>query len=108
MSIHSGGIADAPRQAPHTAHAIAPIGGRATPLARVAPLAVREPVDGRLDKRFVGACGAPSFGAIQADRARSGSAHVDWCYDRYRSYRSSDNTFQPYQGPRRACNSPYG
>ncbi|MGY6710678.1 MAG: BA14K family protein [Rhizobiaceae bacterium] len=35
-------------------------------------------------------------------------AHVEWCYDRYRSYRSSDNTFQPYQGPRRACNSPYG
>ena len=35
-------------------------------------------------------------------------AHVQWCYDRYRSYRSWDNTFQPYQGPRRACRSPYG
>lgn len=35
------------------------------------------------------------------------SAHVDWCYDRYRSYRQSDNTFQPYHGSRRACVSPY-
>lgn len=35
------------------------------------------------------------------------SAHVQWCYDRYRSYRASDNTFQPYNGPRRACRSPY-
>ena len=36
-----------------------------------------------------------------------GSAHVDWCYDRYRSYRASDNTFQPYNGPRQQCYSPY-
>jgi hypothetical protein len=40
---------------------------------------------------------------------RSGSsAHVDWCYDHYQSYRAYDNTFQPYNGPRRQCNSPYG
>ncbi|MDQ2632323.1 MAG: BA14K family protein, partial [Pseudomonadota bacterium] len=38
---------------------------------------------------------------------RGGSAHVQWCYDRYRSYRASDNTFQPYNGPRRQCYSPY-
>ncbi|TKT79315.1 BA14K family protein [Aquamicrobium sp. LC103] len=36
-----------------------------------------------------------------------GNAHVDWCYARYRSYRASDNTFQPYNGPRRQCISPY-
>jgi len=36
-----------------------------------------------------------------------GSAHVRWCYNRYRSYRASDNTFQPYDGPRRQCYSPY-
>ena len=35
------------------------------------------------------------------------SAHVNWCYDRYRSYRAWDNTFQPYHGPRRQCWSPY-
>ncbi len=36
-----------------------------------------------------------------------GSAHERWCYDRYRSYRAWDNTFQPYHGPRRQCWSPY-
>lgn len=40
-------------------------------------------------------------------RGGGGSAHVEWCYDRYRSYRASDNTFQPYNGPRRQCYSPY-
>jgi hypothetical protein len=38
----------------------------------------------------------------------SGSAHVQWCYDHYRSYREYDNTFQPFNGPRRQCYSPYG
>ena len=39
---------------------------------------------------------------------RSGQgAHVNWCYHRYRSYRAWDNTFQPYNGPRRQCRSPY-
>jgi Ni/Co efflux regulator RcnB len=36
-----------------------------------------------------------------------GDSHVEWCYDRYRSYRAYDNTFQPYNGPRRQCYSPY-
>lgn len=36
------------------------------------------------------------------------SAHVRWCYNRYRSYRAWDNTFQPYNGPRHQCYSPYG
>lgn len=36
------------------------------------------------------------------------TAHVRWCENRYRSYRASDNTFQPYNGPRRQCTSPYG
>lgn len=34
-------------------------------------------------------------------------AHDNWCFSKYRSYRSSDKTFQPYNGPRRYCNSPY-
>jgi len=38
---------------------------------------------------------------------RGGNRHVSWCYDRYRSYRASDNTFQPYNGPRQQCYSPY-
>jgi hypothetical protein len=39
---------------------------------------------------------------------RSGSAHVQWCYNHCRSYREYDNTFQPFDGPRRQCYSPYG
>ncbi len=36
-----------------------------------------------------------------------GNTHVSWCYNRYRSYRAYDNTYQPYDGPRRQCYSPY-
>ncbi|WP_163268112.1 BA14K family protein [Chelativorans alearense] len=33
--------------------------------------------------------------------------HVEWCLRRYRSYDVRTDTFQPYHGPRRYCNSPY-
>lgn len=36
-------------------------------------------------------------------RVSLSDAHVSYCYDRYRSYRASDNTFQPNHGPRRQC-----
>lgn len=55
--------------------------------------------------------GAIISGAIANSGPRyyggGGSSHVEWCYNRYRSYRASDNTFQPYNGPRRQCVSPY-
>ncbi|GLS29650.1 BA14K-like protein [Mesorhizobium albiziae] len=52
--------------------------------------------------------GAIIGGALAAPPAvSSGNAHVRWCYDRYRSYRASDNTYQPYNGPRQQCISPY-
>lgn len=35
------------------------------------------------------------------------AAHVAWCAERYRSYRVSDDSFQPHHGPRRRCVSPY-
>lgn len=59
------------------------------------------------------ALGAVIGGAIAAQeppiryRPRGG-AHAEWCFSQYRSYRASDNTFQPYNGPRRQCVSPYG
>lgn len=40
-------------------------------------------------------------------RVYGSDAHVQWCYNRYRSYRDYDNTFQPYNGPRQQCYSPY-
>lgn len=54
--------------------------------------------------------GALISGAIinsENNRVYRGNSHVQWCYDRYRSYRASDNTFQPYNGPRQQCMSPY-
>lgn len=51
--------------------------------------------------------GAIVGGAISNSGPSYGNAHVQWCYDRYRSYRASDNTFQPYHGPRQQCISPY-
>lgn len=35
------------------------------------------------------------------------NAHVNWCSDHYRSYRASDNTFQPNNGPRQQCIAPF-
>lgn len=54
--------------------------------------------------------GALITGAIANSGPRyygGGSSHEQWCYNRYRSYRAWDNTFQPYYGPRRQCISPY-
>jgi len=44
------------------------------------------------------AAGAIIGGAIAQSRSASGS-----CASRYRSYRSSDHTYQPNSGPRRRC-----
>lgn len=53
------------------------------------------------------AAGAIIGGAIADRPVRYGGSHVEWCQDRYRSYRAYDNSYQPNNGPRRACNSPY-
>lgn len=39
---------------------------------------------------------------------RLSAAHVNWCENRWKSYRVSDNSYQPLNGPRRVCVSPYG
>lgn len=33
--------------------------------------------------------------------------HVQWCMSRYNSYRADDGTYQPYDGKRTLCISPY-
>ena len=40
-------------------------------------------------------------------RVRFSARHVNWCDDHYRSYRRWDNTFKPFNGPRRQCRSPW-
>ena len=40
-------------------------------------------------------------------RLKGTASHVDWCASHYRSYRASDDTFQPFAGPRKPCLSPF-
>ena len=57
---------------------------------------------------FVGAIlGNAISGNTMTVRPAPSRAHVAWCSDRWRSYRASDNSYQPYTGPRRTCVSPY-
>ncbi|MBP1859530.1 BA14K family protein [Rhizobium herbae] len=53
------------------------------------------------------ATGAIIGGAVSQPQVRYGGSHVEWCSNRYRSYRAYDNSYQPNYGPRRECNSPY-
>ena len=51
------------------------------------------------------AAGAIIGGALASQpRYSNGNSHTQACYARYRSYRASDNTYQPNYGPRRQCN----
>ena len=62
-------------------------------------------VGGLIAGAVIGAMTAPAYDA--GPRPVYGSAHVRWCYNRYRSYRAADNSFQPLSGPRQPCYSPY-
>ncbi|MFN7025745.1 MAG: BA14K family protein [Pseudorhizobium sp.] len=56
------------------------------------------------------AAGAIIGGAIASQPGRAYAApnqHIQWCMDRYRSYRPSDDTYVPRAGVRAYCNSPY-
>ncbi|MCP4184935.1 MAG: BA14K family protein [Hyphomicrobiales bacterium] len=35
------------------------------------------------------------------------AAHYNWCFRKFRSYHQPSNTYQPYNGRRRQCNSPW-
>lgn len=45
--------------------------------------------------------------ALSAEQEMLVSAHVNWCRDRYRSYRPEDNSYRPYSGGNGFCVSPY-
>jgi hypothetical protein len=49
----------------------------------------------------------PRYRPVYRKAYVGGSVHHGWCAQRYRSYRAWDNTFQPYNGPRRYCISPF-
>jgi hypothetical protein len=70
-----------------------------------------QPYDGSPRKPCVTNEGELSVGLPAADTRQephhiSQDPHTSWCSARYSSYRSSDNTYQPFSGPRRPCVSP--
>lgn len=44
---------------------------------------------------------------IEAQEPEMNAVHVEWCAERYRSYRPRDNSYTPYSGGRRECVSPF-
>lgn len=54
-----------------------------------------------------GAIAQPRPAPVAPRAAGLNPSHYDWCQARYRSYDSYSNTFQPYNGPRQQCLSPY-
>jgi hypothetical protein len=53
--------------------------------------------------RYVEPAPRPAYGGGGGLNPR----HYEWCSGRYRSYDAYSNSFQPYNGPRQTCYSPY-
>jgi len=91
------------------------LGSRLTLALSLAAIAI--PVSGNVLAGGYGYGGHSGWSGYQNHAARhqpaqkfvyvGGNRHLAWCYNRYRSYRLTDNSFQPNQGPRKECLSPY-
>lgn len=61
-----------------------------------------------IDELTTGSIGSSAaIPAAEPDASRLSTAHVQWCADRYRSYRVETNSYTPYSGGQRPCVSPY-
>lgn len=60
-----------------------------------------------VDRLTTGSVDAPDLERDPSLASRQVADHVDWCARRYRSYSPEDNTYRPYGGGRRTCQSPY-
>lgn len=47
------------------------------------------------------------IGSATGSGVSDNTNHIQWCNNQYRSYRASDNTYQPFAGTRKTCNSPF-
>ncbi|WP_348631586.1 BA14K family protein [Mesorhizobium sp. M1C.F.Ca.ET.187.01.1.1] len=56
---------------------------------------------------FVAGVAAATVAPPPRPAARLAATHVRWCSERYVSYRAWDSSYQPYDGPRQQCWSPY-
>ncbi|MDX8466203.1 BA14K family protein [Mesorhizobium sp. VK23B] len=50
---------------------------------------------------------AQPVGQAPTQQARLPAAHLEWCANRYRSYRPEENSYRSYSGELRPCVSPY-
>lgn len=93
-------------------------GTKATPPQAVTPPVAEAPrmatADAQQPSGNTTAGLAPDPGATaalppSAPQAQAGppAAHVEWCANRYRSYRPQDNSYRAYSGEMRPCVSPY-
>lgn len=60
-----------------------------------------------VDPTTTGAIDPVQAQAALKPRMQQASAHIEWCSRHYRSYRPENNTYKPYSGGRRPCESPY-
>ena len=72
-----------------------------------AAMAEAELPDTGLDLTPTAAVGPQTGGEAPSLPAELSAAHVEWCANRYRSYRPRDNSYTPYSGGRRTCMSPF-
>ncbi len=47
------------------------------------------------------------IGSATSSGTSDNTNHMQWCSNQYRSYRASDNSYQPFAGVRKTCNSPF-
>jgi hypothetical protein len=76
-------------------------------LASADPMAWPSP-EPAIDEMTTSATG-PTAPSAEDDMPAAGLpvAHMQWCADRYRSYRPETNSYTPYSGGSRVCVSPY-
>lgn len=60
-----------------------------------------------LDTTTTGSDAAPVASAETELASNMNDAHVRWCSEQYRSYRPEDNSYTPYSGGSRQCESPF-
>lgn len=66
--------------------------------------------NGNAAAAIIGGLAAGAIISGMANQSSAGSrtnSHVNWCMNKYRSYDPRSDTFQPYNGGRKYCNSPY-
>lgn len=76
-------------------------------LASADPMAWPD-TDAGIDDISTSAIAPSASNAAPQPTGRLSSAHVQWCADRYRSYRVETNSYTPYSGGQKPCVSPYG